>query len=411
MNTAVKKQIVLCTLGTVFEWYEFTVFASLSPIIALLFFPASSHFAAMMATFAVFASGYIMRPIGALFFGHLGDTRGRKFSLLITVFLMSIATFGMGLIPVGYSFSMLVLVLCRLVQGFAASGEYPGGLVLLAEQASPKRKGLTASFGIFATGVGCFLGALVYAITFKLCGYTDLVRWGWRIPFLIAAFLGVFGLILRTRMMESNEFTTHKSKGQLLPGPLKELLLRHWKNVCALLCISILTNVIIYTDLLYLSNYSFTIHKLSAAQMANLYLVITFIYTLAILLFGFLSDYFNKKYLLLTACLLTLGFIYPAFYLTIHANSVWQICAQSILALLVGMILGPFASILAEKFPVTVRYSGVSFILNMAASFFGGTAPFISAMLTQWVGSPLAPVYYLLALALLALISIRTAII
>ncbi|EKD72215.1 MAG: Proline permease [uncultured bacterium] len=398
-----KKQVALCTLGTIFEWYEFTVFASLTPIISQLFFPRSNHLEAMMSTFAIFASGYIMRPLGAFFFGHVGDTLGRKYTLLITIFFMAGATLCIGLIPVGTSFSTLALVICRLAQGFSTSGEYPGGLALLSEQTNQTRKGLITSFGIFGTGVGCFLGALVYAITLKYLGYEAMLNGGWRIPFLLAGPLGVLSFLLRKSIFESREFNHIKEQGLIHRMPIKLLLTQHTKNLAVMLCISTLTNTLVYMNLLYFSSYTVSIHKLNTEDAMRLYLWVTFVYSISVLGFGFLSDYFDKKRMIMVGCALIVCFAYPLFKMILGSQVDMQFFAQGLISVFLGMILGPFSSVLAESFPTAVRYTGMSITLNMAASLFGGTAPMISGWLTQYFHTPLAPAFYIVLIAIIAL--------
>ncbi len=402
----VKKQVLLCTVGTVFEWYEFTVFAMLTPIISILFFPSHNHATGMMLTFAIFASGYIMRPIGALFFGHLGDTVGRKHTLLITIFLMTGSTLAMGLIPVGTAFSTVILVVCRLLQGFSTSGEFPAGLTLLAEQTNEKHKGFVTSFGIFGTGMGCFFGAIVCAIILKLLGHENMLHGGWRIPFLLAAPFGLLSFWLRKNMFESNVFKKAAEQGRLFRAPIIKLFTQYPKDLAAMLFISIFANALVYIDLLYLSNYSLSTHKLNTTDTSYLYLLVTFIYSTSILLFGFLSDFFNKKLMMMTACLLILIFAYPLFSFVFGNSVEMQFLAQGLLALLLGMLLGPFSSVLAHSFPTAVRYTGLSVVLNMAASIFGGTAPVICSWLTHYAGTPFASADYVIFLGLIALCAI-----
>lgn len=171
-----RKQITLCTIGTIFEWYEFSLFACLAPILSQIFFQQNNT-TALMATFTIFASGYLMRPLGAIFFGQLGDRLGRKYTLVITIFAMTFATTAIGLIPTGSTLATALLVIFRLIQGFATSGEYPGGLTLLAEQNASK-KSFIASFAIFGTGAGCFSGALMYFILLKIVGQETMLAWG-----------------------------------------------------------------------------------------------------------------------------------------------------------------------------------------------------------------------------------------
>ncbi len=402
MTSSLKKQILFCTIGSTFEWYEFTIFVSLTPIISQIFFPNNNHFAAMMSTFAVFASGFLMRPVGAFFFGHLGDTIGRKATLLITLFVMAIATTAMGLIPVGASFSTILLVLCRLIQGFACSGEYPGALTLLTEQHNPKHKAFIASFGIFGTLSGSFAGAFIYIMMLKLIGYDAMLHWGWRIVFLLAAPLGMIGYLFRRSISESKEFETLKQQRLLSHSPMLQLLTQHYKTVMAVLCISILSNTIIYLNYIYIGNYALATHKITADEVTYLYLFLTFVTGIAVLFFGFLSDYWNKKLIMLSGCILMVCFAYPLYDIILTGSLILQFMAQALLAILVGVIIGPFSLVLAESFPTEVRCSGVCFTLNFAASLFGGTAPMLCAWLTTVTESTMAPSVYIIFLASVA---------
>lgn len=401
----VNRQILLCTIGTVFEWYEFTVFVSLTPVISTLFFPGNSRFNAMMATLAVFASGYLMRPLGAVFFGHIGDTRGRKIALLMTLGIMTVATTLIGLIPIGTVFSTLALVICRLMQGFATSGEYPGGLVLLAEQPGQRHRAFIASFGIASTGLGCFLGALAYTLLSGLLTEQAMLAWGWRILFLLAGPIGMLGYLVRTAFLESPEFERWretKTNG-IHRLPIIPLIKEHSRNLLALLCVTSLTNALVYINLVYLGNHAVETGQLTLSSVRYLFLVVTASYVTAIFVSGYLSDTLNRRKMILAGCVLIMMTAMPVFRMAADGGAASQFFAGSWLSLVLGMIVGPYASLLPESFPLAVRYSGISLVLNLAGAIFGATAPLISAWLTELTGSPVAPAYYLVSLAMLAL--------
>lgn len=407
MMTPLKKQVTLCALGTIFEWYDFALFACLAPIFSQIFFQHTSQFAGLMGTFAVFASGYVMRPIGAIVFGKLGDQFGRKYSLLITIFTMTVATTAIGFIPTGSEFATLFLVICRLAQGFACSGEYPGVLTLLAEQNNVRHKAFIASTGVFATGIGGVMGALVYIILMNSLASEQMLAWGWRIPFLLGAPLGIVGYYLRKYILESKEFIQLKEKKLLAQSPLLDVLRFEYKNLLAVLSISILTNAIIYINYVYLGNYAFSIHKINASQVMYLALMVTFLYSFSILFCGFLADYCNKKIMLVCGCVLLAVFVYPLFNLIMYGSVLQQFVGQALLVCLLGIVMGPFASVLPEQFPARVRYSGLSLTLNFAASFFGGSAPMVCGWLTKVSGTPLAPAFYIMTLAVFAFFGAR----
>lgn len=400
------KQIALCTFGTLFEWYDFSLFAALAPIISEIFFPHSSHFVAMMSTFVVFASGFIMRPIGAVFFGHLGDKIGRKSTLLITVLIMTASTAGIGIIPVELSLSTLLLVIFRLIQGFAASGEYPGAITLLAEQPNINKRGFISSFGIFAAPAGIFIGALVCMITSKLIGHHSMVQWGFRIPFLIGAPLGLIGYLIRKTLLESEEFQIAKQEKILIKTPVLHVIKEYHREFIALFCLYILSSVSFYINFIYLSNYSVNAHKWEAANAMYLNTVTTCIYAISISLFGLFSDYVDRRLLMILACLLMTCFVYPLFLFILNGGLAQQFMAQSLISLMIGMFVGPLAILSADLFPTQIRYTGVSMSLNISAAIFGGTAPLICVWLAKISHAAIAPAYYFIFVAALALISI-----
>ncbi len=394
-----KKQIALCTLGTIFEWYEFSLYACLSPILAQIFFKDSHHATALMATFVIFASGYLMRPLGAVFFGQLGDRYGRKYTLVITIFAMTFATTAIGMIPTGATSATVMLIICRLIQGFATSGEYPGGLTLLAEQGDTKRPAFISSFGIFGTGAGCFSGALAYFILLQTLGMDAILQWGWRIPFLLGAPLGVIGYLLRRYSLESPEFIALQATKTTVRVPVIDLFRHHSKALMVMLSISIFTNALTYITFLYFGTTLASQHKLTSAEVIYVNLMITFVYSLSILLFGWIADWVNKKTLLVCGCLAMLVSAHFIVMQIMLGGITAIFSGLACLAFLIGMVLGPFASILPQHFPAAIRYTGVSVTLNFAAAFFGSSAPMICHWLSTTTGSVLAPSMYMIVLA------------
>jgi MFS transporter, MHS family, proline/betaine transporter len=388
------KQIALCTFGMLFEWYDFSLFAALTPIISEIFFPHSSHFAAMMSTFVVFASGFIMRPIGAIFFGHLGDKIGRK------------STAAIGLIPIGLSLSTLLLVIFRLMQGFAASGEYPGGITLLAEQPNINKRGFISSFGIFAAPAGIFVGTVVCMVISKLIDHHSMLQWGWRIPFLIGAPLGLIGYLIRKTLLESEEFQIVRQKKILMKVPVLHLIKEYRGEFMALFCLYILSNVSFYINFIYLSSYSVNANKFGTDSALYLNSLTTFIYATSIVLFGLFSDYLGRKLLMIVACLLMAFLMYPLFLFILNGDIVNQFAAQSLISMMIGMFVGPLAILSADLFPTQVRYTGISMSLNISAAIFGGTTPLICLWLAKILNSAFAACYYFILVAVLALIAI-----
>lgn len=404
--SSLKRQVAICTIGTILEWFDFSLFAALTPILSEIFFPHNNHVTALISTLLVFASGFIARPVGAIFFGHLGDKYGRKSTLLISIFVMAISTTGIGLIPTGLTISTALLVICRLTQGFAASGEFPGGLTLLAEQKQNKRKGLVSSFGTFASVAGIFLGTITCLLISKSLTHTTMLAWGWRIPFLLGTPIGILGYYLRRTLLESDEYNAAKQNNLIFNTPLLHLLKNYYPELIALLCMFIFTNTTLYINFVYFSSYSVSVHKFSINQAMLLNSLTIFVYGIMVLFFGLLSDYYNRKKLMVTACMLMIILIYPLFHLILHGTFITQLLAQTVISIIVGMFAGPLAIRSAHYFPVPVRFSGISLALNFAASLFGGTAPLICAWLIKISNNAIAPIYCFIFSALLALIAI-----
>lgn len=400
-----KKQILFCVIGTILEWYDFSLFASLSAIISTLFFPHENHTLAMLWTFAIFASGFIMRPIGAVFFGHLGDKVGRKSSLLITVMVMALSTTAIGIIPVNIGgLGVILLIVCRLLQGFAASGECPGGLVLLYELAASKHKALITSLGAFSSVFGIFLGTFVCALSAKFLTATELLNWGWRIPFILGLPLGLVGYILRKYLYESTVFEQTKQRGNLVRIPLVFLFRKHLKNILSVIMMYILSNVAFYMSFVYFSTYTVAIHKINYSTSFYLNTFTTLVYAIFIPVAGYLSDRLERKIILRTVCWLMFITALPIFWFVLNGSIIHQVIGQAFLSLLIGMLVGTLAIVAVELFPPNVRYTGVAIALNIGASIFGGTAPLLCIWLSKITNNPVAPAYYLMTIALLTII-------
>lgn len=403
MNTNTR-QILLCVFGTVLEWYDFSLFAALTPIIAEIFFSSAVPFTALLLTFATFSSGFLMRPIGAIFFGHLGDRIGRKSTLLITITIMTISTTGIGLIPTDLELSVIILIIFRIAQGFAASGEYPGGITLLAEQLNSNKKGFIASIGIFAAPAGIFMGSSVCAIISQLIDHTNMLLWGWRVPFIIALPLGLFTYSIRSSLLESEEYNLAKKDNILLKTPLLSLIKEYREEFARLLSLYIFSSVTFYINFIYFSSYSS--EKIGTIYNLNRNVIITLVYAIAILFFGFLSDTLPRRTLMIGACVLMICFIYPLFFYISHGDIRVQILCQSLISIMIGMFAGPLALVSANSFPVQIRYTGIGVSLNLATALFGGTAPIICIWLVKFTNNFIAPIYYLITVTVIALITL-----
>ena len=240
MSKDEKFVVFASSTGTVFEWYDFYLYATLAPFFAALFFPPGNDTAALLSAFATYAAGFLVRPFGALVFGRLGDMIGRKYTFLVTMMVMGVATFLVGLLPTFASIGWLAPVLLvglRLLQGLALGGEYGGAATYVAEHAPSNRRGYSTSWIQTTATIGFFLSLLVIGISRSYLSAPDFAEWGWRIPFIISAFLLVFSIWIRLKLNESPVFQKMKSEGKASKSPLTDSFLRAPNNKLVLLAL------------------------------------------------------------------------------------------------------------------------------------------------------------------------------
>src|SRR5215211_981031 len=226
-ETTLRRAIVGASIGNTVEWFDFATYSFLAVTLAAVFFPSGNPTAALLSTFAIFAAAFFVRPLGGLFFGPLGDKIGRQRVLATVIILMSLATFAIGLLP-GYAtigiWAPLMLVVCRLLQGFSAGGEFGGGATFLAEYSPDERRGYMVSWLEFSTLIGFILGSGSVLLMNSAFGEDAMIAWGWRIPFLIAGPLGIVGLYIRLKLEDTPEFRALENTGEVAESPLRETI-------------------------------------------------------------------------------------------------------------------------------------------------------------------------------------------
>ena len=320
----VRNVILASSLGTVFEWYDFYIYATLAPFFAALFFPPGNATAALLASFATYAAGFLVRPFGALVFGRIGDLVGRKYTFLITIVVMGLATASVGLLPTYASAGMLsptILVLLRLAQGLALGGEYGGAATYVAEHAPNEKRGLHTSWIQTTATVGFFLSLVVIGACRANMAEATFKAWGWRVPFLISLVLLAVSIYIRLKLNESPVFLQMKAEGKRSKAPLRESF-TNWANgkivLVALLGAAAGQGVVWYTGQFYALFFLTTTLKISWDTAYTVVGVALVLGTGFFLFFGWLSDRIGRKRLMLAGCLLGAVTYFPIYKAMTH---------------------------------------------------------------------------------------------
>lgn len=395
---SMRKLIVPGIIGNVLEWYDFSLYGYFAPIIAKLFFPISTPFLSLLATFGVFALGFLMRPLGALIFGYFGDRVGRRKTLAVAVILMAIPTTLIGLLPtynyIGV-FAAILLTVCRLLQGLAVGGEFAGSIVYITEHAPNSRRGLHGSWAMFSAFVGILLGSAVSALVSFLPA-DALTTWGWRIPFLLGIILGIVGLYLRMRMPETPHFLALKADDKVLENPIYQAFKTALSPMIISAGLVFLPAMSFYLLFVYLSSYMNTYMHMPLHSA----LVINTISMLAIIIVipwvGLLSDKIGRKPVLFFGALGFILFSYPLFLLLQVGSFSAMLISQVCFAIFLCFAYAAIPAALVELVGTHIRYTAMSFPYNFSNALFGGTAPLVATFLIGITGTPLAPSFYLI---------------
>lgn len=402
------KIIGLTALGGALEFYDFTIYALFAPYLSQHFFSRLNPWLALINTFAVFALGYLARPLGSLFFGHLGDRYGRKRAFSLAIFLMATATLFMGCLP-GYQtigfLAPLLLMGLRLLQGFSVGGEIPGATVFTLEHVDPCYRGRALGFIFMCITMGNTLGAgMGYLLTTAL-GEATMMDWGWRLPFILGFLLGIVSFLVRLRILETPVFLALLKEKKISPLPLWELLKDDRKN---LLLGFLLTAVSAATIslFLYLPTYLSSVLHLQVSRVYLLNVAAFSCFACMTAFFGWLSDHAGRTRIMLIGALLLSLASYSLFYgLTTCGNSFIGLFIL-LLASLAGMMNGCYAVTIAELFPARLRYSGMGVSYSLGFALFGGLAPLIFTGLIKAFADSKAPAYYLVFCSLLTLAAV-----
>jgi len=408
-----RKAVTAAAIGNATEWYDFGVYSYLAVTIGLVFYPSQSGGVQLIATFTTFAAAFLVRPLGGLFFGPLGDRVGRKRVLAVTMLLMAVSTFSIGLIPsaatIGVAAPVLLLV-ARMLQGFSTGGEYGGATTFIAEYAPDRRRGFLSSWLEFGTVSGYVGGATIVTVMTLLLGSEGMLAWGWRVPFMLALPLGAIGLYLRVKLEETPVFNQNTdgfakdAEGERRKGQFRETIVGQWRNI--LLCIGLVMvfNVNNYMVTAYMPTYMEAELGYSSTLALVMTLAAMVLMLLAVTQFGRLSDRVGRRPVLLSGCVASIVLALPAFWLLQQA-SVWTVAlGMVVLAVTLVHFSGAAPASLPAFFPTKVRYGALAISFNVSVALFGGTTPLLAESLVQSTGNLYSPAWLLMIAGVVGLV-------
>jgi MHS family proline/betaine transporter-like MFS transporter len=382
----------------VVEWFDVALYGYLAVTIGKVFFDSTDSVSSLLSSFAVFASAFLVRPLGGIFFGMLGDRIGRKSVLATVILLVSGGTFVIGLLP-GYQtigvWAPVLLVILRLIQGFSAGGETGGAAAFVAEYAPKHKRGYLVSFVEMGAILGFLLGASMALILGILLSDEQMSAWGWRIPFLFAGPLGFVGMLIRSKLDETPEFVQLRQKGEVKKFSLADAIVHHWKAILIVVAFSLFQNVALYVILTYVPTH-LTVTLGFSSIVGSLSAVIMMIFLCALIpVTGALSDKIGRKPILMASCIASLLLGVPLFLGMQAGNIVLAILCHLILGVILSLFLGPVLAASNELFSTDVRYGGFSLGYNIAVALFGGTSPYIVTLMVSKTGVLFSPGIYL----------------
>jgi len=390
------------SLGTLIEWYDFYLYGVLAAFFARHFFPSGNEGLALLASLAVFWFGFILRPFGAIFFGHLGDLIGRKFTFMLTLLMMGAATFVVGLIPSYESWGIaapILILLMRAMQGLALGGEYGGAATYIAEHAPDGKRGLYTSWIQTTATMGIVLALLIILICRQSMDAKDFEDWGWRIPFLISALLVALSVYIRLKLEESPLYARLREQGKASANPVKETYStrKNWRLMTiALFGATAPEGVVWYTGQFYALIYMLGTLKINYITVYTIMMVALTVGSLGFIFFGWLSDRIGRRNIMTAGFALAIVTYWPVFtwFTTFKDNPVVLCVLVFYLVILVTMVYGPIAAFLVELFPARIRYSSMSMPYHIGNGWFGGGVPFIGTAITQATGIALGGLIY-----------------
>jgi metabolite-proton symporter len=411
--SSVRRVVVASLIGTSLEWYDFFIYGTAAALVFNhLFFPSFDPLVGTLLAFTTYAVGFIARPLGGIVFGHYGDKVGRKNVLVITLLLMGIATFAIGLLPtydaVG-AWAPILLVTLRFLQGLGLGGEWGGAVLMTLESGDRSKRGLNASWPQVGVPVGLLLANGVLSLMGAVTADDGFLSWGWRIPFLLSGVLVLVGLWIRMQIAESPAFAKVESSHEKVKAPIVDVLRNYPRQVLLAVGARVGVDVAFYIFVLFITTYVTTYLKLPSNYALNAVLIAAACQVVTIPLFGALSDRYGRRPIYLIGALGAAIWSF-VFFALLDTGSFALIMLSAVVALVFhAAMYGPQASFIAEMFPTQVRYSGASMGYQLAGVIGGALAPIIATALLSSFKSSIAVSVYSAAILLVTLTCVAIA--
>ncbi|HTJ65681.1 MAG TPA: MFS transporter [Alphaproteobacteria bacterium] len=394
IKTSERRTVIAGLAGNVMEWYDFGVYGFFAAAIGQQFFPAHDPTVSLLASFGVFAVGFLARPLGGLVFGHIGDRKGRRAAVIASVLMMVVPTLLMGLLPTYETIGLAapaLLILLRLLQGLAVGGEYTTSMVLLVEEALPSRRGRVGAYAPLGSIGGLLLGSLIGALITSILPPETAGSWGWRAAFLTGVLIGGLVFLARRRLPKEAEVKTEGPK----ISPIRDAFRTQWRTILKVIGFNLGNGIGFYLCFIYMTTWLMQSHHFEESKALALDSFALMVLLAALPMSGILSDRIGRKPLLLAGFGLLAVLAWPLFWLISQPSLPVILVGLAGFGLIAACFAGTMPAFMVEAFPKHVRCSGLSVGYNLALSIFGGTVPMVAVALIAATGDRLAPAFYL----------------